>query len=50
VLYNAVRKIQENCERLELNGTHKLLVHADDDNLLDENLNTMKREIGVLLE
>jgi hypothetical protein len=32
------RKIQESQYGLEFNGTHKLLVHAIDINLLDENI------------
>jgi hypothetical protein len=33
----AIRKVQENKEWLELNGTHQLMVYADGGNLLDEN-------------
>jgi hypothetical protein len=38
----AIRKVQENLVGMKFSGTHQLLAHADDVNLLEENIKYSK--------
>jgi hypothetical protein len=39
----AIKKVQENQVGLKLNGTHQLLVYADDMSLMGDNIDTIKK-------
>jgi hypothetical protein len=44
----SIRKVQGNQVELKLNGTHLLLVYADDVNLLGDNIDTIKKSTETL--
>ena len=45
----AIRRIQVNEDGLKLNGTHQLLVYADDFNVLGGSLHTVKENVEALI-
>ena len=48
-LEQSIRIVQVNQDGLKLNGTHQLLVYADDVNILGESIDTIMKNIKALL-
>jgi hypothetical protein len=46
----AIRKVQENQMELKLNGTHQLLVYADNVKLLGDNIDTIKKNTETVID
>jgi hypothetical protein len=49
-LEHGIRKVKEHQIRFKYNGTHQLLIYADDVNLLVENIDTIKKNTEALLD
>jgi hypothetical protein len=50
VLEYAIRIVQENQVGVKLNGTHQLLVYADDVKLLGDNIGTIKKNTETVID
>jgi hypothetical protein len=46
----AIRKVQENQVGLKLSGTHQLLAYADDVNILEDNIDAIKKNTETLID
>jgi hypothetical protein len=46
----AIRRVQENQERLILNWAHQFLEYADDVNIVGENIDTIQKNTNALLD
>jgi len=46
----AIRRVQVNRDGLKLNGTHQLLVYADDVNILGGSIRTLKENAEALVD
>jgi hypothetical protein len=45
----AIKRVQKNQERLKLKATHRPLAYDDDFNILEENIDTIKKNTKALL-
>jgi hypothetical protein len=46
----AITRVQENQMGLKLNGKHQILAYADDVNLMGDNVDTIKKNTGTLID
>ena len=46
---HAIRRVQVNQDGLKLNGTHQLLVYADDVNILGGSIHTTKKNTDTIV-
>jgi hypothetical protein len=46
----AISKVQKNQAGLKLNGTHQLLAYSDDVNLLEDNIDSIKKNRETIID